>query len=100
MQPLNTLALNRGVQRYTSLKPCHFAVALPSLCSSHQGAAWCEACRGAERKDGAPDPKWFRPGHGWVRQWMFPILRKHGYRMALGRYKHVTKANSYTMVTQ
>jgi len=31
-----------------------------------------------------PNRKWFRPGHGWVRQWMFPILRKHGYRMALG----------------
>eukprot|EP00242_Pyramimonas_sp_CCMP2087_P013389 CAMPEP_0198222432 /NCGR_PEP_ID=MMETSP1445-20131203/88063_1 /TAXON_ID=36898 /ORGANISM="Pyramimonas sp., Strain CCMP2087" /LENGTH=248 /DNA_ID=CAMNT_0043900939 /DNA_START=340 /DNA_END=1086 /DNA_ORIENTATION=- len=33
--------------------------------------------------------KWFRPGHGWVRQWMFPILKKHGYRTALGSiYAH------------
>lgn len=28
--------------------------------------------------------RWFRPGHGWVRGWMYPILERHGYRTALG----------------
>lgn len=27
---------------------------------------------------------WFRPGSGWYDDWMFPILERHGYRMALG----------------
>jgi peptidoglycan/xylan/chitin deacetylase (PgdA/CDA1 family) len=29
-------------------------------------------------------PRWFRPGSGWYDDWMFPILERNGYRMALG----------------
>ena len=28
--------------------------------------------------------RWYRPGSGWYEDWMFPILERHGYRMALG----------------
>lgn len=27
---------------------------------------------------------WFRPGSGWYDDWMFPILERHDYQMALG----------------
>ena len=27
---------------------------------------------------------WFRPGSGWYDDWMFPILERHNYRLALG----------------
>jgi peptidoglycan/xylan/chitin deacetylase (PgdA/CDA1 family) len=27
---------------------------------------------------------WFRPGSGWYDDWMFPILERHDYRLALG----------------
>ena len=30
------------------------------------------------------DSYWFRPGSGWYDDWMFPILERHDYRLALG----------------
>jgi len=51
------------------------------------------------RVDGLLQPhfgltRWFRPGHGWIRRWMFPILERHGYRTALGRC--VPPPNTYS----
>jgi peptidoglycan/xylan/chitin deacetylase (PgdA/CDA1 family) len=38
------------------------------------------------------DSNWFRPGSGWYDDWMFPILERHDYRLALG--------NSYALDAQ
>lgn len=44
--------------------------------------------------------KWFRPGHGWVRRWMFPLLQRHGYHAVLGSiYAHDPQVQSARIVS-